>query len=396
MRKLEFETAIKAAERLGVTVRAVQKWAKEGIIPEAHKVGRDWMIPVDFKKTKTKSKTYRKEKRKLTSPSLMLISGYYQVGKCREFIESIKDKDEKNLTMGEYYYFKGDFKSASIMTEPYLNSKNLSHLFTAAIYFAFANLPRKHLHKTQFASGIMRNELEKGFNADTEPEVDALSILSALILRLQLQIPITDTPDLEDYIKYLPDGQRLIACYLLAYKAYLERDYSRSLGIAETAVACCRKDYPMPLIYLYIMQAIDYVNLLKLDKAKKSIEKAWSIAEPDGILLPFVEHYSLLQGMIEVLLKKQNPNYYKLIIDLAKDYNVGWYEVYNEKNKKEVPEHLTPTEFTIAMLYSRGWRAKEISAHMRLSERTVMNYVQIIYEKLNINNKKQLEKYMLT
>ena len=226
--------------------------------------------------------------------------------------------------------------------------------------------------------------------------MDALSGLSAFVLRLQLHIPISDTPDLENYIKYLPDGQRLIACYLLAYKAYLERDYSRSLGIAETAIACCRKDYPIPLIYLYIMKTIDYVNLLELDKAKKSIETAWSIAEPDGILTPFVEHYSLFQGMIEVLLKKKYPDYYKSIINLAKEYNVGWYEVYNKKNNREVPDYLSPTEFTIAMLYSRGWRVKEISAHMSLSERTVMNYVQIIYEKLNINNKKQLEKYMLT
>ena len=56
---------------------------------------------------------------------------------------------------------------------------------------------------------------------------------------------------------------------------------------------------------------------------------------------------------------------------------------------------LTPTEFTIAMLYSRNWRAKEIAAHMHISERTVTNYIQVIYEKLNINGRKELEKYVM-
>ena len=42
---MKFETASQAAERMGVTVRAVQKWAKEGKLEGAQKVGRDWMIP---------------------------------------------------------------------------------------------------------------------------------------------------------------------------------------------------------------------------------------------------------------------------------------------------------------------------------------------------------------
>ena len=42
---MAFQTAKEAADRLGVTIRAVQKWAKEGKLDGAKKVGRDWMIP---------------------------------------------------------------------------------------------------------------------------------------------------------------------------------------------------------------------------------------------------------------------------------------------------------------------------------------------------------------
>lgn len=72
-----------------------------------------------------------------------------------------------------------------------------------------------------------------------------------------------------------------------------------------------------------------------------------------------------------------------------------WYKVYNDRNEGILAQNLTHTEFTIAMLYSRNWRAKEIAAHMELSERTIMNYIAVIYGKLHINSKKELEKFML-
>jgi len=44
---LEYQLAQEAAERLGVSVRAIQEWAKEGKIPNAKKQGRDWLIPAN-------------------------------------------------------------------------------------------------------------------------------------------------------------------------------------------------------------------------------------------------------------------------------------------------------------------------------------------------------------
>ena len=112
--------------------------------------------------------------------------------------------------------------------------------------------------------------------------------------------------------------------------------------------------------------------------------------------MPFVEHYSILQGLLENNFKKLDPDNYNKIIEFTRSYNIAWYQVYNKKTDRTVSNELTPIEFTIAMLYSRNWRAKEIAAHMHISERTVSNYIQVIYEKLNINGRKELGKYLLT
>ncbi|MBE6666079.1 MAG: helix-turn-helix domain-containing protein, partial [Ruminococcaceae bacterium] len=42
---MEYETAQQAAVRLGVTPRAIQKWAAAGKLPGAVKHGKSWLIP---------------------------------------------------------------------------------------------------------------------------------------------------------------------------------------------------------------------------------------------------------------------------------------------------------------------------------------------------------------
>ena len=42
---MQFENAKQAAERMNVTVRAVQKWAKEGRLPGSYFDNRIWWIP---------------------------------------------------------------------------------------------------------------------------------------------------------------------------------------------------------------------------------------------------------------------------------------------------------------------------------------------------------------
>ena len=81
-------------------------------------------------------------------------------------------------------------------------------------------------------------------------------------------------------------------------------------------------------------------------------------------------------------------------MEASKQYNSSWFEIYNQNVDTPVADNLTNIEFTIAMLYSRNWRVKEIASHLHLSERTVTNYISYIYDKLHINSKKELEKYM--
>lgn len=388
---MKFETVSQAAERLGVTVRAVQKWAKEGKIEGAKKIGRDWMIPFDAAQADIDVES---------DDVKGVIYPLFQVprtsGDVLKKANAIDDIDKRNLALAQIYYFMGDLDKTIELTEPYLISDNIDDRLEAALFYAFSNLCGDHIHKTRFAAELIYDEIDKlDLNDETQATQNAIKIFTAVVVKTQLHIPFNNVPLIEAHIKYLPEGLRLMACYLSAYKAYLAKDYERSVGIAQTALNCTMKSYPISEMYCHIICAIDYINLLKTDEANNCIQKAWEIGHEYKVFMPFVEHYSLFQGLLESNFKRSHPTDYNSILSLARRYNTGWFTTYNARNEGNVTYELTPTEFTIAMLYSRGWRAKEIAAHIHISERTVSNYIQIIYEKLNINGRKELENYLL-
>ncbi len=386
---MDFESVQKTASRLGCTVRAVQKWAKEGKIPFAFKDGRDWKIPTTYVNNKNVNLPlfFKNEPLPLIHP--------YTTGNALKYIESIEDEDDRNMAYCQYYYYIGELKQSTIIAEPYLDSKNPILRSTAAFFCIFANLCRGHLQKCYYAQSLLVESLRDSLSGNTTNKEKAVNVLVCNIVKMKLHLTFSKLPFLDGYMKYLDEGIRLYACYLKAYDAYLKKDYSKSLGVVETAFFFDVDAYPLPTIYLHLIAAMDLINLMQTEKAIEHIEKAWALASPDGFFMPFVEHYNLLQGLIEKHIKKNHPKDYSKIIGATKQYNTSWYEVYNRYEDQSVATNLTHTEFTIAMLYSRSWRVKEIAAHLELSERTIMNYITVIYDKLHINGKKELEQFML-
>ena len=99
--------------------------------------------------------------------------------------------------------------------------------------------------------------------------------------------------------------------------------------------------------------------------------------------------------MIEVYFKKDHPKDFDRIIAITYAFSAGWRKIHNPETRHDVADNLTTTEFTVAMLYSRGWSAKEIGAHMGLSDRRVRDHLSVIYEKLGVNRREELSQFML-
>lgn len=395
------ETVQEAAQRFGVTVRAVQKWAAAGRIPGAVKIGRSWFIPKNAPVLDEPQEPAAEEEIEEKAPpkplrvAMPLVNSAFPVGKCKAYIKSMPDEDDRNIAMGEYYFFSGRSEEATRILEPYLDSHDPVLRYSAALVCTFANLSLGHIHLARFAMNTLQEQARTALRSDAPPQVLAVGIFTATTASVLMHLPLPQIPPLEPYLKYLPGGLKMLACYILAHKAYLEQDYSRSLAIADMGMALSPEEYPIPSIYLHIAAVMALMNLKRTEEAIARMEQAWELARHDDLIQPFGEHHGLLQGAVEVYFKKKHSKDFERIIAITYAFSAGWRKIHNPDANHDVADNLTTTEFTIAMLYNRGWSKKEIAAHMEMSDRTVAKHISAIYGKLGITDRSELGQYML-
>ncbi|MBQ7836198.1 MAG: helix-turn-helix domain-containing protein [Clostridia bacterium] len=391
-----YESVQKAAERLGVSPRAVQKRAAQGKIPGAVKEGRDWRIPVSDISTAESSDTAEKKSvPEAYRTTMHLLDSTHAPGDCLKHIYKIDDKDDRNVALGQYYFFSGESQKAVEILEPYLGSSDVALKYSASFFSMFSYVTTGQLHLAKYAMNSLYDQVKAGLHPLAPPELKAVCVFTGTACSVMFHLPTPPLPPLEEHVKYLNGGIKYWACYVLAHKAYNEKNYERCVAIADIALAMQSKQYVITSIYLHIVAAMGLINLKRVEDAKKHIMDAWSIAEPDNIVCPFGEHHPLLQGLIEVCFKKERPEEYDKMISIAQSFRSNWSKMGADSYDSEAANQLTATEFTVAMLYNRNWSAQEIAAHMNLSEHTVRGYIKNIYAKLSIKDKNGLKKYMI-
>lgn len=382
------------AKKWDVTPRAVQKWAKAGKIPYAKKMGHAWLIPEDATKPGTQSDTSKSGEKIMLRLPLPLLRGAYEIGKCKEYLDSIVDPDDKKIATAEYYYYTGQAEKAAELAEEYLDSPDASLRYSAGVICTFANLFRGHIHLASFVSDLVAKRLEESLQERSSKELEAILILTADMGKYLLQISVPTTPPLEENLRYLPGGIRLFACYLLMQKAYLNKNFERSLGIGDIALSISGEFYPVAVIQIHLLSVACLLNLKRTKEATERFLTAWEIAKKDG-LITFFSTNPELHGLAERVLKRDFREEYKKILVMTNSFRHSWQRLH-KPSEEDLSHTLTIAEFSIARLVCRGWTAKEIADYTDRSERTVQNHIANIYEKLGISGKKELNRFMLT
>ena len=351
-------------------------------------------VSADYLLGITDKKEIIKEKHTTRVP-MLLMSSAFPLGRCIEFIESIDDVPRKEMAYAEYYYFRGRHEKAVEYAEMYLNCEDIMLKLSASLIYTFANLSLDRIHSARFGLERLKEYLKEAMLEETDKKTRACCVFVATAAHTLLHIPVGDLPPLAEYLSEFTKGMQLWGAYVLAHKAYLVKDYQRSLGIVQTCLMTCSKVYPIAMIYLNLVVAMDLMNLKETDKAKVYFMKVWEISRPDNLIEGIGEHHGLLQGLIETCMKKDYPEDYARIINITYKFSAGWRRIHNPDTNEDVADNLTTTEFTIAMLANRGWTNKEISEYLEITPRTVKQHLTCVFNKLNIENRKQLKNFML-
>ena len=344
-------------------------------------------VSADYLLGITDKKEIIKEKHTTRVP-MLLMSSAFPLGRCIEFIESIDDVPQKEMAYAEYYYFSGRHEKAVEYAEMYLNCEDIMLKLSASLIYTFANLSLDKIHSARFGLERLKEYLKEAMLEETDKKTRACCVFVATAAHTLLHIPVGDLPPLAEYLSEFTKGMQLWGAYVLAHKAYLVKDYQRSLGIVQTCLMTCSKVYPIAMIYLNLVVAMDLMNLKETDKAKVYFMKVWEISRPDNLIEGIGEHHGLLQGLIETCMKKDYPEDYARIINITYKFSAGWRRIHNPDTNEDVADNLTTTEFTIAMLANRGWTNKEISEYLEITPRTVKQHLTCVFNKLNIENKR--------
>lgn len=389
---MDYITAKQAAEKWQVSTRWVQIFCNRGNIPGAQRHGREWLIPALAQKPHLSK--YAAPTQQIYTP-MPLLNSIFAPGECYICAKSFDNADMRAIAIAEYYYFSGQAEKACELAEPYLDCNIPALQLSAYLIYAYSNLALGRTQLSAYAlTSVMKNVAENCAD-ESQPQLRAISVFIANVASVLLHLSLPGIPPMADALPILSPGLRFFACYIMAHQAYLDGDYSRSLGIADAAFAITSQPCPIPAIYLHLISAMDYMSLKRTDEGKAAFNKAWALARKDDLIEAFGERHGLLEGLVETCLKKDEPEAFERIIAITYSFSAGWRQIHNAQMKQEVAGNLTTTEFTIPMLANRGWSNQEIADHLNLSVSTVKGYISTIYQKLGISSRKDLKKYML-
>ncbi len=436
---MPYMTVKEAAQKWGISERQAQQLCTAGRVEGAAKFGGAWAIPSDAAKPTDPRRTSEGEDALPASAEpgifeftfetgtvttrdrdgaafagilnarsddhmphsisnrvvMPLLNTPFQPGHCLESAEGIADPDQRNIALGEAYYFSGQAEKASDIVEPYLTHEDIALRLSACWIYAYANFAMDRINRSREVMGHVKVTLDSVDETTPDP-LRALAVFVATGSYVLLHLPVPDTiPPLMPVIRLLPPGIRLFALYIQAHDAYLKGAYAASVGIVETALALEVDIYPIPSIYLHLVAVMDYMSLRMVKEAGAHLLTAWELARPDDLIEPFGEHHGLLGGMLEAVIKRDYPEDFRRIINITYKFSAGWRKIHNPDTGHDVADNLTTTEFAAAMLAARDWSNKEIAAHMGISEHTVKTYITGALQKLSITKRKDLKRYML-
>ena len=396
---MKYLTVRETAEKWNLSVRMVQQFCTQGRIPGAQKFGRSWAIPADAGKPQDPRLSRKQEElptaRLLDQTNLMpLMNTPFQPGQCLAAAQAMEEGPQRDIAMAEFHYFSGQPEAAAREAEPYLTSADMGAKLSACLIYAYANLSVGEIRRAKFALGELNATLAAA--GEQSPQSRAASAFVAASGAVLLHLPLPDgLPGIQGFLSSLPPGLRAFALYVQAHYLYLKGVYGPSAGIVEGVLAMGATQYPIPAIYLHLMAVMDYISLRQTERAKAHLLAAWEIARPDDLIEGFGEHHGLLGGMLEAVIKPNWPQDFKRIIDITYRFSAGWRRVHNADTGHNVADNLTTTEFAVSMLAARGWSNPEIAEHLHISLSAVKRHLSNAMMKLDVSQRRDLQKFML-
>ena len=310
--------------------------------------------------------------------------------RAETMIGSLSDEEERAVALAAHHYFRAEYDAAARESQCFLNSPCPEIRATALLLHGMANvgLGNPELVRADFAALLQsarQPESEK-----MAAVYDALRFLLSVFFHMDGEIELVS----EDRAALLPEGTRLYLLYAVAHELYLQKRYQEALGVARSALIMAAGRFPSVSIYLNLVGSMVAANLQDVELAETFLYRAWQIAEPEDYIQPFVEHHGMLQGQVEKYIRNARSEVYDQISEKVMAFSRGWMKIHNPDSVNKVTDRLSPYEFALATMAVRGKSNQEIADYLNISVNTVKFRLSVIYQKVGVSNRKELEQYL--
>lgn len=143
------------------------------------------------------------------------------------------------------------------------------------------------------------------------------------------------------------------------------------LGIYE------KYDCLLGQIHMLIFKAIAQLRLRGNQAARKPLLTALTLAQPDNIVMPFIDNLSSLSTLLQHKYAEINAGFLSRIKNATSFLDRG----------EETSSSLTKREEEIMLLLKGGDARKDIAEKLYISQNTVKRHIQNIYKKLGAKNR---------
>ena len=170
--------------------------------------------------------------------------------------------------------------------------------------------------------------------------------------------------------------------------------YAKMIGRSAGQLAVCEAmHYALVTLHIHIQTAAAYEMLGKQLEAQEVLELALRDAEPDELLLPFVENYRYLKNLLGS--SAEHNAFAKRIAQLGEAYEARRKQIQNQASRPAALASLTEREYEIVELLAERLSNREIAEKLFLSEGSIKQYINQIYSKLHIGGNTRIKRKLL-
>ena len=323
----------------------------------------------------------------------VLTTGRFLPGTAAELCDRETDPERRKLAKAELAYYTGNTAAANAAFRELSKSEDNRIAVAAALGTAITSLSGENIFEIVKLYNSIKT-LGGLFPAESyaKQAIDAMMLYFNILLHNfpEIRFPAVSTDAFN-----VPDPLKPMAFY--AYTHYLIEtgDIGRAVGMAEGALVFMPRPCPISEIYLCLIISRGYMLRKLWDKAEYYFRHAWSVAAPDGLVMPFAEHRGMLSGMLEKCMRYEESSQYKRILELSNRYHSSWVTVHNELTGEKISDSLTAIEFNVASLASKGCSNNEIADLLGITVNSVRAHLRNIFNKLGIDSRKELYKYVI-